>query len=52
MTAKPINITSSALADEALALMRANKITSLFVVDAGKPVGFLNVHDLMRAGVA
>ena len=52
MTAKPINITSQALADEALALMRANKITSLFVVDASKPVGFLNVHDLMRAGVA
>ncbi len=52
MTPSPKTIGSQVLADEALALMRANRITSLFVVDSDRPVGFLNVHDLMRAGIA
>ena len=41
------------LASEALALMSdpPPAVTVLFVVDAGKPVGILHVHDLLRAGV-
>ena len=41
------------LASEALALMSdpAPAVTVLFVVDAGRPVGILHVHDLLRAGV-
>ncbi|HEY0435737.1 MAG TPA: KpsF/GutQ family sugar-phosphate isomerase [Phenylobacterium sp.] len=41
------------LASEALALMSdpAPAVTVLFVVDAGKPVGILHVHDILRAGV-
>ncbi|MBL8771381.1 MAG: KpsF/GutQ family sugar-phosphate isomerase [Phenylobacterium sp.] len=41
------------LAGEALALMSdpPPAVTVLFVVDAGKPVGILHVHDLLRAGV-
>ncbi len=41
------------LASEALALMAdpAPGVHMLFVVDAGKPVGILHVHDLLRAGV-
>jgi arabinose-5-phosphate isomerase len=41
------------LAAEALALMSdpLPAVTVLFVVDAGKPVGILHVHDLLRAGV-
>lgn len=41
------------LAGEALALMSdpAPAVTVLFVVDDGKPVGILHVHDLLRAGV-
>jgi arabinose-5-phosphate isomerase len=41
------------LASEALALMSdpPPAVTVLFVVDAGKPVGILHIHDLLRAGV-
>ncbi len=41
------------LASEALALMSdpPPAVTVLFVVDAGRPVGILHVHDLLRAGV-
>lgn len=41
------------LAGEALALMSDPQpaVTVLFVVDDGKPVGILHVHDLLRAGV-
>ena len=40
------------LAAEALKIMEDAKISGLFVVDeAGKPVGALNMHDLLRAGV-
>src|SRR5690606_31578068 len=40
------------LAAEALKIMEDGKISGLFVVDTdGKPVGALNMHDLLRAGV-
>ena len=41
------------LAGEALALMSdpAPAVTVLFVVDDGKPLGILHVHDLLRSGV-
>ena len=41
------------LASEALALMSdpPPAVTVLFVVEAGKPVGILHIHDLLRAGV-
>ncbi|WP_068875258.1 MULTISPECIES: SIS domain-containing protein [unclassified Phenylobacterium] len=41
------------LAGEALALMSdpPPAVTVLFVVEDGKPVGILHVHDLLRAGV-
>ena len=41
------------LASEALALMSdpPPSVTVLFVVDEGRPVGILHVHDLLRAGV-
>ncbi len=41
------------LAGEALALMSdpPPAVTVLFVVDDGRPVGILHVHDLLRAGV-
>jgi arabinose-5-phosphate isomerase len=51
MTANPVTIGSGALAAEALAILNANSITSLFVVDDGKPVGILHIHDCLRAGV-
>ncbi len=49
----PKTITAGALAAEALGLMNRNAITALFVVDAtGRPVGFLHLHDCLRAGIA
>ena len=43
----------SMLAAEALALMSdpAPAVTVLFVVEDGRPLGILHVHDLLRAGV-
>lgn len=52
MTAGPLTIRAGALAVEALRLMHAHKITSLFVVEENKPIGFLRMHDLLREGVA
>jgi arabinose-5-phosphate isomerase len=55
MTSSPRTIAPDALAAEALHVMNARErpITSLFVIDpAGRPIGVLHVHDLLRAGVA
>ena len=54
MTASPGTIGPDALAAEALRRMtaRTRPITSLFVVEAGRPVGLLHLHDLLRAGLA
>ncbi len=51
MTAKPRTIGPDMLAAEALRLMNEWRITVLFVVQDGKPVGILHIHDLLRAGV-
>lgn len=51
MTRTPVTIRPSALLVEALALMNERSITSLFVVEEGRPVGVLHVHDCLRAGV-
>jgi len=52
MTQSAKTIGQDALASEAVALMNANSITSLFVVHDGLPVGIVHVHDCLRAGVA
>jgi len=53
MTRTPKTVRPDVLAAEALRQMTgmAPPTTVLFVVDAGKPVGILHVHDLLRAGV-
>jgi arabinose-5-phosphate isomerase len=52
MTRKPKTISPDMLASAALELINVSRITALFVVDKGKPVGIVHVHDLLRAGVA
>jgi arabinose-5-phosphate isomerase len=52
MTANPKTIRPEALAAEALGIMNEKKITSLFVVEDGRPVGIVHIHDCLRAGVA
>ncbi|MDN7129409.1 KpsF/GutQ family sugar-phosphate isomerase [Pseudidiomarina terrestris] len=52
MTAKPITIRADVLAAEGLKLMEDRKINGLFAVDSnGQPLGALNMHDLLKAGV-
>ncbi|WP_116132926.1 SIS domain-containing protein [Tropicimonas sp. IMCC34043] len=58
MTPHPRTILPDSLAEEALALMNARKITCLFVVPAPRPggtpsgaVGILHIHDCLRAGI-
>jgi arabinose-5-phosphate isomerase len=58
MTRHPLTIRAGALASEALGLMNARAVTTLFVVaDAAPagvpapPAGILHVHDCLRAGI-
>ncbi len=46
------SIHQEALAGEALYVMNLNKITNLFVLEDGRPIGILHIHDCLRAGVA
>lgn len=53
MTREPVTIAADAMAEDAVALMNDNRITSLFVVDsfhAWRPVGLVHIHDFLRAG--
>lgn len=52
MTAKPATIERDTLAVQALDIMNKKAITALFVLDQGKPVGLIHIHDLLRAGIA
>ncbi|MGQ0677052.1 MAG: KpsF/GutQ family sugar-phosphate isomerase [Rhodospirillales bacterium] len=52
MTAGPKTIRRAALAAEAVGFMSQRQITTLWVVEDGKPVGILHIHDCLRAGVA
>ena len=56
MTGDPHTIRPDALAVEALAIMNGPEsgkpFTSIFAVEEGRPVGFLRMHDILRAGVA
>jgi arabinose-5-phosphate isomerase len=52
MTKAPITVRPDQLASEALEMLNSAKITAMFVVEDGKPVGIVHLHDLLRAGVA
>jgi len=51
MTRDPKVVAPDTLAQSALEMINSAKITSLFVVEAGLPVGIVHVHDLLRLGV-
>ena len=40
------------LLSETLDILNSMKVTALFAVEGGKPVGVIHVHDLLRAGTA
>lgn len=52
MNPSPKTVPPTMLVSEALNFLNEQKITSLFVIDHGKPVGVVHVHDFLRAGVA
>ncbi len=52
MGQRPRTLPAEALAVSALAQMNAARITCIFVVEAGRPVGLVHIHDLLRAGLA
>lgn len=52
MTKNPITISGDRLAAEALEMMRTRRIDEIPVVDkAGRPIGLLDVQDLLKAGI-
>jgi arabinose-5-phosphate isomerase len=52
MTRTPRVVSPDIIASGALEILNSMKIMALFVVEEGRPVGILHVHDLLRAGVA
>jgi arabinose-5-phosphate isomerase len=52
MTKSPKTVRPDQLASEALEILNSSKITALIVAEAGKPVGIVHFHDLLRAGIA
>jgi arabinose-5-phosphate isomerase len=52
MTRSPKTVRPDQMASEALQILNSSKITALFVVEQGLPVGIVHFHDLLRAGVA
>jgi len=49
MSASPKTVEPNSLVDDALTLFEEYRITTLFVVDDGKPVGVLHIHDCPAA---
>ena len=52
MTRSPKTVRPDQLASEALEIINSSKITALIAAEAGKPVGIVHFHDLLRAGIA
>ena len=52
MTRGPKTVRPDQLISETLELLNSTKVTALFAVEGGKPVGIIHVHDLLRAGAA
>lgn len=51
MSVTPKSIAPDALAVHALAMMRQHSITQLLVLDAGRYIGIVHLHDLVREGL-
>jgi arabinose-5-phosphate isomerase len=52
MTRKPKTVRPDQLISETLEILNSMKVTALFAIEAGKPVGIVHIHDLLRAGAA
>ena len=52
MTKGPKTCRPDQLVSEIIEILNTSKITAIFVVENGKPVGVVHLHDLLRVGVA
>jgi arabinose-5-phosphate isomerase len=52
MTRDPKTVRPDQLISETLEMLNTRKVTALFAVEHGKPVGIVHFHDLLRAGAA
>ena len=52
MTVRPKTIRPDTLLARAIEILSSSSITALFVLEDGRPVGIVHMHDLLRAGVA
>ena len=52
MTRSPKTVRPDQIASEVLELLNASKITAALVVEDGRPIGIVHLHDLLRIGVA
>jgi len=52
MTRGPRTVRPDQLLSETLEILNSMKVTALFAVEVGKPVGVIHIHDLLRAGAA
>ena len=51
MTRNPKVISPDAMASEAVKVMHDKKITNIFAVENGKPVGVIHIHDCLNSGI-
>jgi|SRR5690348_10841938 arabinose-5-phosphate isomerase len=52
MTRGPKTVPPKQLLSETLDMLNSMKVTALYAVEVGKPVGIIHVHDLLRVGAA
>lgn len=52
MTKNPKTVSKDLMSAEALKIMHDKKITNMFVVENGLPIGVIHIHDLLNNGVA
>jgi arabinose-5-phosphate isomerase len=52
MTKGPKTCRPDQLVSEVLEILNTSKITAIFTVENGRPVGVVHLHDLLRVGVA
>lgn len=52
MTCSPRTVAPKDLAASAMSEMQGRAITALFVLESGRPVGLLHIHDLLKLGLA
>jgi arabinose-5-phosphate isomerase len=52
MTRRPKTVRPDQLVSEVIELLNSSKILTVMVVESGRPIGIVHMHDLLRTGVA